>query len=65
MTDTPEGFKTARKKLGLSQNALARLFRVSSGRTIRKWENGERDIPGPAQVLMDWLANGRKPEPKQ
>ena len=62
MTDTPSGFKAAREKLGLSQNALARLFRVSGGRTVRKWESGERDIPGPAQVLLDWLANGRKPQ---
>ena len=60
---TPDEFKAAREKLGLSQNRLAQLFRVADGRTVRRWEAGDRDIPGPAQVLIEWLSTGRRPEP--
>ena len=59
---TPTEFRAGRKQLGLSQNALARLFRVSHGRTVRRWECGERDIPGPAVVLMLWLTTGKRPK---
>lgn len=58
---TPSEFKAGRRGLGLSQSALARLFGVQSDRTVRKWECGERDIPGPAKVLMRWLTTGKKP----
>ncbi|KKL62126.1 hypothetical protein LCGC14_2188280 [marine sediment metagenome] len=61
MPMSPEQFRAGRKQLGLSQNALARLFRVFDGRTVRRWECGERDIPGPAVVLMAWLISGERP----
>jgi len=60
---TPDEFRAGRHELGLSTNACARLFEVSDGRTIRRWESGERDIPGPAKVLMRWLVTGKKPRP--
>jgi len=59
---TPDEFKAGRNALGLSTNQLARLFRVSDGRTVRRWEAGDRDIPGPAIVLMQWLITGERPE---
>lgn len=52
---TPTDFRAARQQLDLSQNTLARLLRVSSARTVRRWEKGERDIPGPAVVAMQIL----------
>tara|TARA_Y100000310_G_scaffold156380_1_gene155816 strand:+ start:4847 stop:5107 length:261 start_codon:yes stop_codon:yes gene_type:complete len=55
----PEEFRKGRRLLGFSQNDLAKVFKVSSGRTIRKWESGERDIPGPAEVLMGFLVYGQ------
>ena len=58
---TPAEFKSARHQLGLSANGLAKLFRVSDGRTVRRWEAGDRDIPGPAVVLMRWLITGTRP----
>mgnify|MGYP003678835161 CR=1 FL=1 len=40
---------------------VAEVFKVQSDRTIRKWEAGERAIPGPAVVLMTyWLQSGVK-----
>ena len=48
---TPDEFKAARKALGLSTEGFARLVQVQSGRTVRRWELGERDVPGPVVVL--------------
>ena len=59
---TPSEFKTSRKALGLSAQRCAMLFKISDGRTVRRWESGERDIPGPAKVLMRWLATGKRPK---
>ncbi len=71
---TPQDFKAGRHQLGLSTNGLAKLFRVSDGRTVRRWEKegeGGRDTPGPAVVLMivllkfpavmRWLITGKRP----
>lgn len=50
---TPYELKSARHALGLSAEGFARLVRVGSGRTVRRWESGERDIPGPVAVLVE------------
>jgi DNA-binding transcriptional regulator YiaG len=49
---TPEELKSARHALGLSAEGFARWVNVASGRTVRKWEAGDRDIPGPVSVLV-------------
>lgn len=51
---TPAQFKVIRETLGLSQAALALLLQMGAdgGRTVRRWELGERSIPGPVAVLM-------------
>ncbi len=59
---TPSEFRAIRHSLGLSTQRLARLLEVSDGRTIRRWEAGDRDIPGPAKVVMRWLSTGKKPK---
>jgi transcriptional regulator with XRE-family HTH domain len=52
---TPEQLQEARKRLGLSAENLARVLRVEDGRTIRRWEAGERAIPGPVIVIMETI----------
>jgi transcriptional regulator with XRE-family HTH domain len=52
---TPEQLKEARQKLGLSAENLARVLRVEDGRTVRRWEAGERAIPGPVTVIMETI----------
>lgn len=53
---TPAGLKAARRALGLSAEGFARAVGVESGRTVRRWEAGERDIPGPVlHLLRIWL----------
>lgn len=62
---TPAEFKAARKALGLSANAMAEALKVSDGRTIRRWESGQRDIPGPAIVAVGYMLKDpkfKKPE---
>lgn len=58
---TPECFYEWRIQLHLTQAQLAALLQVSGHRTIRRWEAGEREIPGPVKVLMRWLVTGQRP----
>jgi len=54
---TPEQFKRARRVLGLSAKGMAEALGMgpTSGRTIRRWERGDRDIPGPAIVAVRYM----------
>jgi DNA-binding transcriptional regulator YiaG len=52
---TPSELKSIRRSLGLSAEAFARLVRVASGRAVRRWEAGDRDIPGPVEVIAEGL----------
>ncbi len=54
----PAEFKRIRHALDLSAEGLARVLQVHSGRTVRRWEAGDRDIPGPVRVLMLLLKSG-------
>lgn len=49
---TPEELKTARHALGLSAEGFAKWVNVADGRAVRRWEAGDRDIPGPVKVLV-------------
>jgi DNA-binding transcriptional regulator YiaG len=50
---TPAQLKSARQALGLSAEGFARAVGVESGRTVRRWEAGDRDIPGPVIAWLD------------
>jgi DNA-binding transcriptional regulator YiaG len=54
---SPTELREARRKLGLSASALARALELGGGgdRTVRRWEAGERDIPGPVRVVIRML----------
>lgn len=51
---TPAELKEARRKLGLSTNKLGEAMGVDA-RTIRRWEAGDRSIPGPVQVAVAYM----------
>lgn len=57
---SPSELRQAHHSLGLSAEGAARLFRVSSGRTVRRWWLGERDIPGPVLSLTEALIESRE-----
>ena len=59
MTDPgPAGaeiFRRCRDALRLSQAEIAAALHVSGGRTVRRWELGERPIPGPVWVALRYM----------
>jgi len=58
---TPKEFKSRREKLGYSQQALAKEWGMggNGGRTIRRWESGERPVNSIAAYAIDtMLENG-------
>jgi DNA-binding transcriptional regulator YiaG len=54
---TPEEFKEARNRFGLSQNDIARIFDLGSDRIVRRWEEGEKELPGSVKLLMEIVVN--------
>lgn len=59
---TSDEYREAIDSLGLSQVGAARLLGVDE-RTSRRWANGERDIPPPAERFLRYLiATGRSGE---
>ena len=43
----------------MTQDQLAKALE-SDIRTVRRWENGEREIPGPARVAMRLMLDARR-----
>lgn len=52
---TPAETKAIRKRYGLSVEGLAALLRVSSRRTVMRWESGEVPISGPASIVLELM----------
>ena len=54
-----EQFRQAREVLGMTQAQLALKVGVKPGkhmdRTVRRWERGERKIPGSVAILVEML----------
>ena len=55
MTGEPELFRACREGLALSAAEMAAALHVGSGRTVRKWEAGEREVPGPVWVALRYM----------
>jgi len=53
--DAPALFRLCRETLRLSADELAAELQVSGGRTVRKWEAGDRAIPGPVWVALRYM----------
>jgi hypothetical protein len=50
---TPGDLKVARDFMGLSANGLARILGIEDGRSVRRWEAGDRELPGPVIVILE------------
>lgn len=48
---TPKKLRHLREGMGLTQDELAALLGVASGRVVRRWEAGDRIIPAPTSAL--------------
>lgn len=55
---TKEECRTARRELDLSIDGLARILKTT-GRSVRRWEDGTREVPGPADVLITLMVKSR------
>lgn len=58
---TPADLKARRQRLGLSQGQLAQALGMAGRngeRTVRRWESGEYDIPGPVALALTALEHG-------
>lgn len=51
---TPDEYRAAIARLGLSQVAAGRLLGVD-GRTSQKWALGERAVPPPVVLLLAYI----------
>jgi DNA-binding transcriptional regulator YiaG len=52
-------FRDCRKALGFTGAAMARALRVHGGRTVRMWEAGDREVPGPVWVALGYMLRER------
>lgn len=59
---TPTEIKSIRERFGLTQSELARMLRISDIRTIRRWEQGDVPVPGPASVVLELMDAGELPK---
>jgi DNA-binding transcriptional regulator YiaG len=55
VADLPALFRRCRHALGLSAAGMAKALRIADGRTVRRWEAGDREIPGPAWVSLQFM----------
>lgn len=58
---TPIEMREARRKLGMSTGDLADALRMrqNGARTVRRWESGELEVPGPAVVAIEAMLRER------
>lgn len=57
-----EEFRLLRKRLCLTGEALAKALHVSTGRTVRYWESGDREPPWAVLELMRLWSDPRLPK---
>ena len=57
---TPSDFRAALADLQLSQAGFARLAMVDA-RTVRRWCDGTRAVPGPVVALLGMMTKGEQP----
>lgn len=55
---TPNQFKHALDRLGLSQLGAAKLFDAND-RTVRRWAIGERSVPTGIAILLRLMLKGK------
>ena len=60
---SPAEVKEARAVLGLTQMGLAATLRMGENgqRQVRRWEDGEVPVSGPASVAIEALLSGWRP----
>ena len=52
---SPDEFTQERRRLRFTQIDFAELVGVRSDRTVRRWEEGTKEIPGPVELLVELM----------
>lgn len=50
---TPDEFRALRRSLGYSSTQAAEALRCRAD-TLRRWERGEHEVPGPAAAALEY-----------
>jgi DNA-binding transcriptional regulator YiaG len=50
---TPTAFRALRRSLGYSSTQAAEALRCRAD-TLRRWERGEHEVPGPAAAALEY-----------
>jgi DNA-binding transcriptional regulator YiaG len=51
----PTELKAIRKRYGLTVEQMTALLRLSSKRTVMRWETGEVPVSGPASIIYELM----------
>ena len=51
----PSELRAVRKRYGLTVDQMVSLLRVSSKRTVMRWEAGEVPVSGPASIVYELM----------
>lgn len=58
---TAQGLKSMRSQLGLTQQQVADIVGVAGNRQVRRWENGEQDMPSEKwQIFLDFYQKNHR-----
>jgi len=58
---TPADFNRIRQTKGLSIAQIARILGIADRSTVHRWATGERNISGPASVVLEMLDRDELP----
>lgn len=58
---TPTELKAIRKRYGLTVDQMVSLLRVSSKRTVMRWEAGDVPVSGPASIVYELMDSDELP----
>lgn len=61
---TPETFKDTRKKLGMSQQAMAEALGFAL-KTIQRWEAGDKPIRASVAMAVHQMVEAEDPNPSR
>lgn len=58
---TAQGLKSMRSQLGLTQQQVTDIVGVAGNRQVRRWENGEQDMPSEKwQIFLDFYQKNHR-----
>ena len=57
-----QALRAFRKSQGYSITEFARILRIEAASTVHRWERGDREVSGPASIILEMMQAGELPE---